>query len=273
MGIDRYFYLRREGAHVELRRETRRSRLLAAYRDQREGPLPVAALWDLIDRVPDASFNLPARAGRVRAFDYGAGAALGPWPLTAWLEHETSSRRLESDFEYRRWRGVLGAVIPVGSWAGLATQLDYGQVNGDRMPQASFFFGGDFSLRSVATNSLAGTRIAHARGELVLAPDLLVAARLPHPDFLNLQAAATAAVGSVWGRDPFDGADLGGDAWPGQAAWRSEVGLALLYRPGLPDPFRYVRVDVTWPVGAHGGPGSLTASYTRLLNLLPAIGQ
>ncbi len=272
-GSDRTHYLRREGARVQLRRDAPHSSAYAAYGDQREAPLEVTSLWNLFNRSPAVQFNLPARPGRVRAYGFGAGVELGPWPLGLWLENETASRALGSNFDYHRWRGAAGAVVPTTRWAGLALQAEYGAVREDAVPQAAFLLGGSHSLRSLPGFSLAGTRTAQGRAELILAPDLLQLSRLAHPAFLNLQAGVTAAVGSVWGTQPFTGEDLGGGTWPDRRDWRSEVGAALLYRPGLPDPWGFFRADVAWPVGNHSGPRRLTLSYVQVLHLLPRIGR
>src|SRR5262245_8066250 len=71
-GSDRLHYLRREGASVSLRHDTRRTTLIAGYRDQIERPLQVTALWNLLGSTPAVSDNLQARRGHVRAYSLGA---------------------------------------------------------------------------------------------------------------------------------------------------------------------------------------------------------
>jgi hypothetical protein len=272
-GSDRNSYLRREGPRFELRRESQRATLQVGYRDQLEDSLTVTELWNLLNKEPALPFNLPARPGRARAFSFAAGVSTGSWPLQVWLEHETSSRQLGSDFEYRRWRGVAGAVVPLNSWSAIALQGDYSRLELDPVSQASFQLGGTQTLRSLKGGSLAGTRETFGRAELVLAPNLLELARLPHPSLLNLQISSYLASGAVWGENPYTGADLGGDAFPDPEAWRHEIGLGLLYRPGVPDPQGFLRLDFAWPVGPHGGPRRMVLGYGNLLNLLPVIGR
>ncbi len=272
-GTDFSHYLRREGGWVELRRDGVRTSLLAGYRDQREGPLSVTGLWNLLSRTPVAVDNRAAHPGRARAFRYGAGAAVGSWPLRLWLEHETSSRSVNSDFEYRRHRAVAGTIVPLAAWTQTVLQLEYGRLGIEPSPQAAFLMGGMHSLRSLRGASLSGTRMGLGRVELILVPDLLQGWPGPCPDFLNLQLAGTAAAGAVWGRDPFGGDELGGGLGPERNDWRSEAGVALLYRPGLPDPEKYLRFDVAWPVGSHRGGPRVCLSYMRLLDLVPAIGR
>jgi len=272
-GSDRLHYLRREGASVSLRHDTRRTTLIVGYRDQRERPLQVTALWNLFGSTPAVSDNLQARKGHVRAYSVAAGAGVGPWPIELWVENQTSARGMGSDFDYRRWLAAAGTIWPVVPWASLALQGNYGTLREDVVPQAAFMFGGSHSLRSIPGFSMSGTRTALARAEVIFAPDLLQVTHLPHPSFLNLEASVTGAVGSAWGIQPFTGANLGGDTWPERASWLSEAGAALLYRPGIPDPWGFIRLDWAWPVGNNHGPVRTTFSYVQTLHLLPSIGR
>ena len=47
-----------------------------------------------------------------------------------------------------------------------------------------------------------------------------------------------------------------------------------MYRPGVPDPELYVRIDYVWPLGPESGrEAGLVFSFQRTLNLLPTRGD
>jgi hypothetical protein len=60
--------------------------------------------------------------------------------------------------------------------------------------------------------------------------------------------------------------------WPRRESFHSEAGISLLYRPGLPDPASFVKINWAWPTGpAHGG-ARLSVSYTRGVDLVKPVG-
>jgi hypothetical protein len=119
-------------------------------------------------------------------------------------------------------------------------------------------------------DSLGGTGVAIARLDVIGVDDLLALARIPHPVMLPIQGGVFAATGAVWGADPFRGPGTPDGGWPDRSAWRSEVGVSLLYRPGMPDEDAYLRVNLAWPVGPHGGGARWSVSYSQALDLLRA---
>jgi outer membrane protein assembly factor BamA len=175
---------------------------------------------------------------------------------------------LNSDFEYRRTRGVIGADIGLGSWAALLPQFVYGRLTGTPIPQAAFFLGGSRSLRGVHSASRGGTGYAFGRLELIGTTDVLKAARIPHPSAFPIQLATFVGAGAVWGQDPLGGPTRPGVNWPNLEEWSSEVGLAALYQPGFPDRTGLVRFNYTWPLGPSIESPRLTIAYSRAMDLL-----
>ena len=93
---------------------------------------------------------------------------------------------------------------------------------------------------------------------------------MPHPAFVVVQGGLFAASGAVWGRDPYGGPLLPGDALPEREAWLSEAGVSLLYRPGLPEPRGFMRIDYARGVGQNHE-SKFTIHYTVPLDLLHPI--
>ena len=263
-GNDRTNYLRRDGVTVALERESPRWRAEATLRDQLESPLIVTTGWNLANREPVVPDNLAARLGRVR--EAGLSGTLRLARLPVWLEgdYRTSGHVLNSAFEYRRSRVSLGADISIGRIASLLPEVVYGRLNGEAVPQASFYLGGSRSLRSVPRQSIGGTGLALARFELIGARDLLAFARGPR-SALPLQAGVFAAIGAVWGADPGGGPARPGDGWPASSEWLSELGFSLLYRPGLPDPSGFLRLDYAVPLGFRERETQFALHYSHAL--------
>ena len=179
-----------------------------------------------------------------------------------------ASERLGSDFDYRRVRLALGGELPLGRAASLVPQLTWGRLGGDAVRQASLYLGGSHSVRSLEGGLTGGTGKALGRLDLIGSADLLERLRIPHSPALALQGGIFAASGAVWGRDPFGGPERPGGNWPERAAWLGEVGLSLLYRPGIPEPNGFVRLDYARPLGPDGRSGRLAISYGRIMDLL-----
>jgi hypothetical protein len=248
-GSDRHHYFRRDGYLLRLERESARSRLSVAFRDQLESPLVTTDTWNLLHTIPEVVENLPARFGRAREVQLQGTVRI---PRTGWqaeADVRAASDALASDFDYQRYALATGGDVGLGHLATLVPQLTYGRLEGDVIPQASFYLGGTHSLRSLPTNVLAGSRKAFGRLDLILTPDLAKLSHVPHPSALVLQGGLFAASGAVWGREPFTGSDLKGDVLPERSSWISEAGASLLYRPGLPEPRGLLRLDYARGVG------------------------
>src|SRR5206468_2605910 len=152
--------------------------------------------WNLLHTTPEVVANLPATLGRAREVMVEATVRV---PRTGW-QAETNLRfasdRLASDFDYQRYGFATGGDAGLGHVATLVTQLQYGRLEGDVIPQAAFYLGGTHSLRSLPTNVLAGSRKAFGRLDLIFTPDLAKLSHIPHPASLVLQGGWFAASGS-----------------------------------------------------------------------------
>ena len=267
-GSDRQDYLRRDGVSIAALISAQRWGGELAYHDWLESPLTVTTRWDLARRPLGAPDNLAAAFGRTReaALD---GKVLWPWlPFSSQGTLVVSDGALGSDFDYRRARLAIGGEQALGGHVSLLPQLVYGRLFGDAVPQAAFYLGGPATLRSLPAEARGGTGMALARLDVVGADDLLELAHLPHPALLALQGGVFAATGAVWGADPRGGPGTPAGGWPRRRAWRSEVGGSLLYRPGLPSPDAYFRLDYAHPLGAHGDAARWSFGYARALDLL-----
>jgi hypothetical protein len=209
----------------------------------------------------------------VHELDYTV-AARTPWlPFTAEAEYATSSRKIGSDFEYRRYRVGLGGDFALGRTFALVPQFAYGRLTGDALPQESFYLGGSRTLRSIEGDAIGGTGMTLARLDLLELPDVLALLHVPHPALLPLQVGAFVATGAVWGVDPYGGPTRRGIDLPEEEEFRHEAGVSLLYRPGLPDPTTYVQLGWAWPLGTHSGPPRFSLSYTRGVDLVKPFGR
>ncbi len=267
-GADTRSYYLREGVSARLAREHPLWRASATLRSMDDSPMDVAARWNLLSTDLVRSDNLAAAAGRSNEFELEASARLGTLPYYAEASYLTSGNALGSDFEYRRYRGAIAGDVGLRGWLSLVPQLEYGRLTGQLVPQSAFYLGGSRSLRSLRGSSLAGTNAALARLDAILLPDILTLLRIPHPDALPLQIGAFGAIGAVWGRDPYGGPGTTDEPWPEHGDWRPEAGLALLYRPGLPDPNGFVRVSWANALGPYAGGSRITISYSRGVDLV-----
>ncbi len=263
-GTDRSNYLRRDGFTIALERDSPQGRAGVTFRDQLESPIDARTSWNLLDHDPVVPGNLPARPGRAR--ELGLSGTLRIGRLPAWLEgvYRTSGASLGSDFEYRRWRASMAADLTLGRFATFIPELRYGRLTGEPVPQASFFLGGQRSVRSVPRQSMGGSRLAFARFELIAAQDLLAFAHGPN-SALPLQAGMFGGIGSVGGDDPLGGPPRSGGGWPDRGEWLSEMGVSLLYRPGIPDPLGFVRIDYAIPLGPGDRGARILLHYSRAL--------
>ncbi len=267
-GADWMHYLRRDGFEGSIAHDHGAWRALAAWRDQLESPLAPTATWNLAGRRPDLASNLPAALGRVREARYGLGIRWPLVPLATEAELATSSRRLGSDFEYRRARAAAGMDLTLGRALSLLPQAAWGHLSGEALPQDAFYLGEGTTLRSLHRDDLGGSTFAAARLDLIEAPDLLELLRLPHPAALPLQAGVFAGSAAVSGRDPYTGAVTPGDGWPEPSAWRSEAGVSLLYSSALFESASFLRLSCAWPLGPERGPARWSLTFSRALDLL-----
>jgi hypothetical protein len=192
-----------------------------------------------------------------------------------------SDPRIGSDFVDRRTRLTIGGDVSLGHHVALVSQAFYGRLRGEALPQEAFFLGGTGNLRTLESISLAGTGMAFARVDLVLADDLGPLLHVPLPLWLPLQAGAFAATGALWGHDPATGVAIAiRRNRPRASEWMPEVGGGIAWRPGVPDPQSALRFEYAAPVGAHSdghdpmiGGAARKARFTialqRTLNLLP----
>ncbi len=272
-GNDTRRYLRHDGFDAALDVEHPAWRGGLAYRDMNESPLEVRARWNLTGGALAVADNLPAARGHVHELGYTLGVRT-PWiPFTAEAEYFTSSRKLGSAFEYRRYRVGLGGDLPIRRTFTLVPQVEYGRLTGDPLPQESFYLGGSRTLRSLEGDALGGTGLTLARLDLLELPDMLEVLHVPHPAMLPLQLGAFVATGAVWGVDPYGGPTRPGVDFAEEPEFRSEAGVSILYRPGLPDPSTYLEIGWGWPLGAHSGPARLSVSYSRGVDLVKPFGH
>lgn len=267
-GADTKRYFRREGFRARFGRETPIWRAGVEYRDELESPLPVTATWNLMNATPEVVDNLPAVRGRARELEWSSTAGFGRLPISGEVDYAISGNAIGSDFEYRRLRLAFAGDLAVGRWLAVVPQLSWGRVTGQTLPQNSFYLGGARTLRHLKGSSLGGSRMALARLDLIGVPDLLALAHIPHPDALPLQGAVFAGAGATWGRDPYGGPGSPEDAWPGSELWKSELGVSVLYRPGIPDPNGFLRFSYAWPLGPSDQSGRFTITFARGLDLL-----
>lgn len=270
-GDDRQDYLRRDGMETSLEWSGDRYHAALAWRDQLESGLLTTTRWTLTKSRPVIETNRAPRDGRMRELALALGGTLPFARLRAESQAATSDPALGSEASYRRLRVVLGGDLSLGRHLGFVPQVSYGRLWGEAVPQAAFFLGGTHSLRTLERNSVIGTGHCFARGELVLADDLRRLLHLPLPAWLPLQASAFAATGAAWGHDatgvtPTPTRREG----PSSSDWQSEIGTGLSWRPGVPRPDTYLRLEVAWPIGPDTRGVAYTLGLQGLQDLLPA---
>lgn len=267
IGSDWAQYYRDEGFEGSLAHPHGWWQASAGYRDLLQSPLRTSTTWNLFHRELRRPGNLAATGGRAHELDYTAAAHWPGLPLRTEVGYQTSSRRLGSDFEYRRVRAAAGLDLSLWHVASLVPQFAWGRLTGDEVPQAAFYLGGSDMLRSLPRDQFGGTGMAIAKLDLIGAQDLLALLHLPHPAALPLQGALFAASGAMWGRDPYTGTVRPRDNWPERSEWTSEAGVSLLYTTAL---FPTLHLSYAWPIGSLAGQGRWSVSFSRPLDLLRA---
>jgi hypothetical protein len=267
-GDDATQYLRADGFAGSLEHPHGAWRVRVAWRDLLQSPLVTTAGWNLLDRPLTSPGNLAAARGRTREAGYAFSLRWPRVPLRTEVEYQTASRRLGSDFEYRRTRAAAALDLSLGRAAALVPQFAYGRLSGDAVPQAAFYLGGSRTMRSLHRDARAGTGLAIAKLELVSAGDALETLRLPHSAAFPLRGALFAATSAVWGRDPFSGDVVRGRDWPDRRDWHGEAGVSLLFRSALFSPEASLRTSCAWPIGPGDHGVRWSVSVSRPLDLL-----
>ncbi len=267
-GNDWAQYDRVDGFTAALAHERRAWRARVAWVDELQSPLGTTATWDLAHRDLEPIANLPAARGHAHELGYFAGLRWPGVPLRTDLSYQTSSRRLGSDFEYRRYRAAAGLDLSLGRAASLVPQLAYGRLTGEAVPQAAFYTGGDATLRTLRRDERGGAGFAIAKLELIGARDILETLHLPRSAALPLQGAIFGATSAVWGPNPYGGGTPGVD-WPERRAWASEAGVSLLYAsPLFFGEGSFLRVSYAWPLGPDSRISRWSVGISRALDLL-----
>lgn len=268
-GADRHSYLRRDGARAEVTHRGPAAWATLGWRHELESPLATTAWWTLTGAELSLVPNAPAAFGRASELRLTAGARL-PWaPFTVEATTWNAGGALGGDFAYHRYRAAVGGAVGLGRHLALAPQFEYGRLLGDALPQDLFYLGGAYSLHTIESQSLSGTARAVGRVDLLLHDDLLTLLRLRRDTAFPLQAGAFAVSAARWGYDPVTQlARSTKRDWPGSEQWLSEAGVSLMYRPGLPDPDTFMRLDVAWPLGPGGRELAIQMMYKRTLHLL-----
>lgn len=274
VGADRHQYLRRDGVRGMLSRQTARGRLAVGYRDQLESSRSTTTQWNLFGRELALVPNGPAAFGRAREAQFETELVVPGLPMRLQAQHWTAGRATNSDFTYRRTRVAVGGDVGITRHIALAPQFEWGRLRGEALPQEAFFLGGSPSVRSLDRNARIGTGKAFARLDALLMDDVLALLHIPHPDILPVQIGAFVGSGAIWGGEAFTGGPATRRDFPHANEWLSETGVSVMYRPGLPDPDFYVRLDYVLPLGpASGREAGFSLSLQRTLNLLPVRGD
>lgn len=268
-GSDRHSYLRRDGVRAEFSRRSPGRWVEAGYRNELESPLATTTTWSLFGGEPGLLENAPAAPGRASELRVGGGMAL-PWaPFTVQGTVWNAGGALGGDLGYHRYRLAVGGGLGLGSLFALAPQLEYGRLTGGAPAQDVFYVGGRHSLLTVESHALAGTGRAVGRVELLMHDDVFTVLGLRQGTAFPIQVAAFAGAAARWGYDPATGAArVTPRDWPGAEQWMSEAGVSLMFRPGIPDPDAFLRVDYAWPLGPGDREGTLQVSWQRTLHLL-----
>ena len=253
-GRDLLDYMLRDGVRARIERESQSLRVGVGWRNQLESPLVTTTTWNLFDEPLQRVENRPATMRRIQEFEVEATWRVPHMPL--WLEGEGrfSADALGSDADYQRVRFAAASDVPVRRWATIVTQVTYGTVFGELMPQNATYLGGWRTLRSITRGEVVSTGRVFGRFEIIESPDLLRWLPGTTGALLNLRVAGVLAAGGAFGDDPFTGQRLAGRSWPALHDWKSEAGIGFLYRPGLPDPRLYYRIDLAHALGP-GEPG------------------
>ncbi len=270
-GRDLQDYQLRDGLRARIEREAHSVRVGLAYRNQLESPLITTTSWNLAHDPLLRPENRPGTLRRIREAELEATWRVPRIPL--WLEGEgrISDAAIGSRSDYQRLRFAAASDIALGRWATATGQATYGRVWGETLPQNAAYLGGSQTLRSVTRGDIVGSGRVFGRIEVIETPDLLWWVPGTAGALLNLQVAGVLAAGGVFGTEPFTGQPFAGTSWPALHDWKSEAGIGLLYRPGLPDPRMFYRVDLTHALGPGESGWKTLFSVSTTFNLVRVI--
>lgn len=271
-GRDFTQYYRHDGWLASVTRDRGSWRAGVTWRDMLESPLPVTATWNLFKREPATRENLQAAFGRTREIGLDAGVRVPVgFPMKVEAAAHVSDPSIGSAFDYRRVRAAAGAEIPLGRVAAVVPQVAWGRLDGDAIPQASFFIGGSSTIRSLNRDTRGGTRMAIAKLDLIGTGDLFGFLHKGAPSAFPIQAGAFVAAGTTWGVDPFGGRTIPGEVFPHTEDMLAEAGIQLLYSSALFTQGGMVRLSYAWPLGPDGRDPKFSISVSRALDLLRPI--
>jgi len=189
-------------------------------------------------------------------------------PLTLEAHGQGAGGSLGGDLSYTRVRASAGGAIGLGRHLALAPEADWGRLKGSALPQDAFYLGGG-TLRTLVPGSLRGTGRAAAHVDLMLTDAVQTLLGLGRQPTFPIQLGVFGGSAALWGFDPASGRPrLDPHDWMGRQAWLSEAGVSLLYRPGLPSPDSFVRIDWATPIGPDGRIPRFYLSYARALGFL-----
>ena len=235
-------------------------RVAAGYRDARERAMARATDFTLVgadESVPGVTVADPDDYHELLG---GIGFARTDWEYAAGLEARRGGNAA--------WqaRAAMGKALRVGRSIKAYTQAEAGATEAGSPRQRRFELGGPQAVPSLGYGTGGGDHLLLGRLELVEAHDSLKALGLPHPDILVLQASIFAHAGAVW-NDPAGRSIL--FSRPPSAAWRGAAGVALDYRPGIPDPDTFWRFQYAWPLSEESGVARFSISVGRAFDLVP----
>ena len=217
---------------------------------------------------------MPAAEGRMREFQFQATVRTPFVPAYVAAEYHTSGDAIGSDFEYRRTQVAVAGEVAAGRIMTFVPQFMYGRATGNVTPQAAFYLGGSRTLRTVDGSGIGGTGMSLIRIDVVGQHDVLELLHIPHPAAFPIQLGAFFASGAIWGDDPYGGPTRPGIDWPKQQDWLNEVGIEVLYRPGIPQTDGFLRFSYAWPLGPRGERRArYTISYSQPLDLIDRPGR
>jgi hypothetical protein len=267
-GGDRSHYLRRDGVRIALQHRRAAGWLGVGARDVLESPLSTTATWTLFGHDPAVIPNAAAKLVRVHEVDAEAGVRLAHLPLTLEGHAWSAGGALGGDADYTRLRFAAGGAVALGRHVAFAPEVEYGRLTGTALPQEALYAGGG-TLRSLSSQALQGTGRALAHADFILNDALQTLLGMDRSPVFPIQLGAFAGAAAVWGVDPETGrAALTRRDWPERRDWLAEAGVSVMYRPGLPNPDSFIRLDYVLPIGADGRDNRFYLSYMRALNFL-----
>jgi hypothetical protein len=252
---------RREGWRARAVLRTTWLALEGQYRDEQAHPLDYPGGFSEL-LLNGTALDRRSAPGTVRAL--GAAVALGAQGVDGLLKAGFEHAGLGGRFEFNRVRVDAARLFRVGSSGLLALQAEWSAADSGAPAQERFYAGGSTALQGYPVGALAGRQMYLGRATLLLGPDVLASARIPHPKWLPLSLALFAETGAVPEVPPGGGLS---PRKPAGDAWASDVGVGLWYRPGLPDPFGYLKFSAALPVGPRSDHKvRWTLTWNRLLD-------